>query len=142
MENEKETEKNIKLFLIRIGIRCDFVGFTYLVEATKIVLKEPQLIHNLKKVFKMVAEICQPEYPDRVEANIQNAISFTYKKKGFESLNKFFGTTVLCVGRKPATGELIELCAQYVRLGLYKNEVIYDNGDILVRRADSHKKQA
>ena len=49
--NDKELEnmrKIIKITLIRIGVRCDFVGYSYLCYAIELVILNPELI---AKVF-------------------------------------------------------------------------------------------
>ncbi len=116
-----EKEKIIKLTLIRLGIKCDYVGFSYLVHAIDIAIDQPMLVYNLKKLFVLVAERCGVENPFRVEANIQNAITFTYNTKGFMAVNDIYGLEVFEPGHKPTTAEMIKLVAEYYEMELYKN---------------------
>ena len=122
---EKEKDKIVKLTLIRIGIKCDHVGFTFLVQAVKEVIDNPELIHDLRKLFSIVAEKCGAKDFFRVEANMHNAIVFTYKTKGFGFINKLYGMEVLSPERKPTTAEIIRLVAEYYSIGLYSNDYAF-----------------
>ena len=122
VETEKEIEKVVKLTLIRIGIKCDHVGFTFLTQSVKEVIANPELIHDLRRLFTIVAEKCGAKDFFRVEANMHNAIAFTYKTKGF---GKLYGMEVLKAEHKPTTAEVIRLVAEYYSLGLYKNDYAF-----------------
>ncbi len=123
MEEMSEVERVVKLTLIRIGIKCDLVGFSFLVKAVELVIEKPMLVYNLKNLFKIVAEQLGIENPFRVEANIQNAITLTYNTKGFDIVNKIYGMEIFKPGYKPTTAEIIKLVAEYYNLGLYKNVI-------------------
>ncbi len=120
--SESELDKIIRLTLIRIGIKCDHMGFGYLIESIKVAVEEPELIHDLKKLFTIVAEKCNAPGFFRVEANIHNAISFTYKNRGFDYINQIYGMEVIKPEIKPSTAEVIRLVAEYFLLGLYKKD--------------------
>ena len=123
MEDNKEVQRIIKLTLIRLGIKCDLVGFSYLVHAVEVAIEQPMLVYNLKKLFAIVAKKCNVENPFRVEANIQNAITLTFNTKGFSSVNELYGMEVFKPNYKPTTAEIIKLVAEYYNLGLYKNVI-------------------
>lgn len=123
MEDNKEVQRIIKLTLIRLGIKCDLVGFSYLVHAVEVAIEQPMLVYNLKKLFAIVAKKCNVENPFRVEANIQNAITLTFNTKGFSSVNDLYGMEVFKPNYKPTTAEIIKLVAEYYNLGLYKNVI-------------------
>lgn len=123
MEDNKEVQRIIKLTLIRLGIKCDLVGFSYLVHAVEVAIEQPMLVYNLKKLFAIVAKKCNVENPFRVEANIQNAIALTFNTKGFSSINDLYGMEVFKPNYKPTTAEIIKLVAEYYNLGLYKNVI-------------------
>ncbi len=123
MEDNKEVQRIIKLTLIRLGIKCDLVGFSYLVHAVEVAIEQPMLVYNLKKLFAIIAKKCNVENPFRVEANIQNAITLTFNTKGFSSINDLYGMEVFKPNYKPTTAEIIKLVAEYYNLGLYKNVI-------------------
>lgn len=111
----------IKLALIRIGIRCDLIGFNYLWFAIELVILKPSLIHNLcKGLYLAVGQKFKIENENCVERSIRHAIENTYINKSFAELNKMFKTQLYTINDKPTVGELIRLVAEYYNLGLYK----------------------
>ena len=111
----------IKLALIRIGIRCDLIGFNYLCFAIELVILKPSLIHNLcKGLYLAVGQKFKIENENCVERSIRHAIENTYINKSFAELNKMFKTQLYTINDKPTVGELIRLDAEYYNLGLYK----------------------
>ncbi len=123
MMNDKNVEKIVKLTLIRLGVKCDLIGFTYLAKSILIAIERPLLVYNLKTLFKEVAESCGVTNPFRIEANIQNAINSTYKYKGWTSFNDLYGVEVFKPNYKPTTAEVIMLIAEYYKLGMYEEAV-------------------
>ena len=116
--------KVIKLTLIRIGIRCDLVGFNYLCYAVELVIQQPELIHNLcKGLYVMVGEHFEVEKTNSVERSIRHAIDCTAQNKSYGSLNDILQATVYGIDEKPTVGELIRLVAEYYNLELYKDTI-------------------
>ncbi len=112
--------KIIKLTLIKIGIRCDLVGFNYLCCAIELVILKPSLIHNLcKGLYTEVGKRFEAIKDNCVERSIRHAIENTYINKSFAELNKMFNTQLYTINDKPTAGELIRLVAEYYCLGLY-----------------------
>lgn len=121
MTETNEIEKVVKLALIRIGIKCDLVGFSYLSKAVELVIETPSKLYKLSKLFEEVAKVYNVKKPFRVEANIQNAITLTYNTKGFSALNELYQMKIMERDYKPTTAEIIKLVAEYYLLGLYKS---------------------
>lgn len=112
--------KIIKLTLIRIGIRCDLIGFSYLCYAIELVILNPNLIHSLcKDLYVKVSEKFDVKKDSCVERSIRHAIENTYINKSFAELNRMFKMQLYTVDEKPTAGELIRLVAEYYNLGLY-----------------------
>ncbi len=112
--------KIIKLALIRIGIRCDLIGFSYLCYAIELVILNPDLIHSLcKNLYTKVSEKFEVKKDSCVERSIRHAIENAYINKSFAELNKMFKMQLYTVNDKPTAGELIRLVAEYYNLGLY-----------------------
>ena len=110
----------IKLTLIRIGIRCDLIGFSYLCLAIEMVVQNPKLIHNLcKGLYIEVGKKFNANKENCVERSIRHAIENTYINKSFAELNRMFKMQLYTVDEKPTAGELIRLVAEYYNLGLY-----------------------
>lgn len=115
----------IKLTLIRIGIRCDLIGFSYLCLAIEMVVQNPKLIHNLcKGLYIEVGKRFDTSKENCVERSIRHAIENTYINKSFAELNKMFKTQLYTIDDKPTAGELIRLVAEYYNLGLYKDDAM------------------
>ena len=115
--------KIIKLTFIRIGIRCDLVGFNYLCSAVELVIKTPDLIHNLcKGLYVEIGKLYNVAKCSSVERSIRHAIENTCVNKSYAELNKMFKTFLYAVDEKPTAGELIRLVAEYYLLELYKEE--------------------
>lgn len=121
---EKDLEhlrKIIKLAFIRIGVRCDLTGFKYLCSAVELVIKKPELIHNLcKGLYIEIGNLYETENGGSVERSIRHAIDNTFINKSFSELNKMFKTELYALDDKPTAGELIRLVAEYYVLELYK----------------------
>ena len=112
--------KIIKLALIRIGIRCDLIGFSYLCYAIELVILDPELIHSLcKNLYTKVSEKFEVKKDNCIERRIRHAIENTYINKSFSELNKMFKMQLYTIDDKPTAGELIRLVAEYYNLGLY-----------------------
>ena len=115
-----EVEKIVKLALIRVGVKCDLVGFSYLSKSIELVIETPAKLYNLSKLFDEVAKIFDVKNPFRVEANIQNAITQVYNTKGLQGINDLYGMKIFDEKYKPTTAEMINLIVEYYNLGLYK----------------------
>ncbi len=115
-----EVEKIVKLALIRIGIKCDLVGFSYLSKSIELVIETPSKLYNLSKLFDEVASIFDVKNPFRVEANIQNAITQTYNTRSLSGINDLYNMNIIDKAYKPTTAEVINLVAEYYSLGLYQ----------------------
>lgn len=125
--DEKEVatmRREIKLALMRAGIRCDLVGFSYLCYAVELVIQEPELINCLcKDLYVQISQKFNARNDNCVERSIRHAIDQTASTKTFKGLNNMFGVELYSKDDKPTSGELIRLIAEYYQLGLYK-EVI------------------
>ena len=128
MENKLEhMRKIIKLALIKIGIRCDLLGFTYLCYAVELVIERPQLIKRLcKGLYIEIGRHFNIDNFGNVERSIRSAIENTAFSKSFTMLNKMFGANLYGVDEKPTAGELIKLVAEFYLLELYKNDPYFD----------------
>ena len=120
MENR---EKQVKLFLLRAGIKCDQVGFTFLKEIILRCADDQSLLKNFKALCASVGQKLGEDNPVRIEANMNNAIKNAFKNKRLEGLNKLFGAAVVNGTRKPTCLEIIRLGIEYINLELYKDFV-------------------
>ena len=122
-EELEHARKIIKLTFIKIGIRCDMIGYSYLCYAVELVLQKPELIHSLcKGLYAQIGEHFKVTKFNSVERSIRSAIDNTAFSKSFVELNKMFGANLYDVDEKPTAGELIRLAAEYYLLELYKTD--------------------
>ncbi|MBE7075941.1 MAG: hypothetical protein E7375_02585 [Clostridiales bacterium] len=118
-----EKEIVTTMALIKIGVKCDLIGFSYLVKAVKLAIDDPNIIYSSQKMFKIIAENSNAKSPTRVEANMQNAINNTYDMVGFNELNSLFGFEAIRPEHKPTIAELVKLLAEYYLLKIYQNTI-------------------
>lgn len=108
----------IKFAFIKIGIRCDLVGFNYLCKAVELVILEPDMINHLCK--KLYPALCEIFHVNNVERNMRTAIENTYINKQYLELNHLLHTNIFTKYEKPTVGELIRLISEFYNLGFYK----------------------
>lgn len=123
-EDQNQIEKIIKVAILKIGIKCDTLGYGYIFESVMMVITHPNLVYNAKKLFTKVGEKLGITNYLKIESNIQNAINFTYNMRGFNSINELYGLDVIRPDHKPTVAELINLLAQYYLLRMFKTEEI------------------
>lgn len=124
-KSEMEMRMTIKHSLMRVGFKVDSVGFAYLCYAVELVIKNPDLIHNMcKGVYAKVGEKFCVQNDLTIERNIRYAIDKTYINKSFVELNHMFNMNLFTINDKPTNGELIKLMAEYYNMSLYKKDLI------------------
>ncbi len=125
--NEEELErmrKIIKLTLIKIGVRCDLIGFSYLCYGIELVVQNPKLINRLcKELYVKISEKFNVKNVYCIERSMRHAINKVCENNGFEELNKMFKSRLYGENEKPTSGELIRLMSEYYVLGLYENDL-------------------
>lgn len=123
-EELEKMRKIIKLALIKIGMRCDLIGFSYLCYGVELVVQNPKLINRLcKDLYVQISEKFNVKNVYCVERSIRHAIDKVLENNGFEELNKMFKSKLYGKNEKPTSGELIRLISEYYVLGLYENDV-------------------
>lgn len=125
MDKQKlaEMRRIIKLTLLKIGIRCDLVGFVYLAYAIEQVIQNPNLMKNLcGNLYVQISEKFGVSTPNRIERSIRHAITICGKLHNFDELNNLFKTKIYSKDNKPTAGELIKLLSDFYNLGLYKTQ--------------------
>lgn len=121
-EEKKKMRKIITMTLIKIGIRCDLIGFDYLLYAIELVILDPSLTRGLcKRLYVKVGEHFNVTNSSNVERSIRHAIDSTYLYKNFQGLNNLVGYELYSINDKPTVGELIRLVADYYNFGMYND---------------------
>ncbi len=127
MDKNADLDRILKVTLIRLGIRCDSLGFSLMIKCIKHVIDDTDLVYKTGELFKRVAKETEKNTPTRVEANIQNALNAAYFTHGFAEMNKLYGCKIFVDAYKPTVGEFIRLVAEYYLTGLYKKDFIEEN---------------
>ena len=110
----------IRKTLIRIGIRCDILGFNYLAAAVEIAIDNPKALQQLKYLLEIICEKFHEKNKSKVEASMQHAIVSTYDTRGFNSINEIFGLDLIRPDHKPTICELVKILVNYYVLEIYK----------------------
>lgn len=119
----QKARKVVKLALIKLGLRCDMIGFDFLCYGIELVIEDANYIHNLcKGLYVEIAKKFKIENVACVERNIRHCIDNTFDEKSFERINEMFHAILYTIDKKPTVGELIRLMAEYYLLGLYLDE--------------------
>ncbi len=98
------------LFLT-IGIPAHIKGFSFLREAVKMVVKEPETINRITKVLYPNIGLRFDTTASKVERAIRHAIEVAWSRGRVESLNHAFGCRVCSKEDKPTNGEFIAMIA-------------------------------
>ena len=118
----QQMRKVIKMTFIRIGIRCDLLGFNYLCKGVELALFQPKLLNKLTKgLYVEIAKSFNVVNVNTIERSIRSAIENTAEEKSFSEINKLFKAMLFTIDEKPTAGELIRLVAEYYLLELYKD---------------------
>ena len=116
--------KVITLTLIKIGIRCDLIGFSYLCSAIKLAILNPHMLRKIcKNLYVAVGQEHNVEKTNNVERSMRHAIDNAFVNQNFSEINKMFNTILYNADEKPTVGELITLVSDFYTLGLYKNYI-------------------
>ena len=119
---QSEAHNIIKLFLIKIGMKCSLNGFAYICYAADLVTKDPNLIYDLcNNVYVQTAKYFEIENSNCIERSIRHALDHLANTNGFALINKIFKTNLYSKHDKPTSGEFIKLCAQYYNLQMYED---------------------
>lgn len=118
----------VKLALLKAGIRPDLIGFNYLAYAVELVIQEPNLINCLcKELYVRISKRFKAKNDYCIERSIRHAIETTLNDRGFSELNNMFKCNLYSEDKKPTSGELIRLIAEYYNLELYKKDNILNS---------------
>jgi two-component system response regulator (stage 0 sporulation protein A) len=118
IEDAPAGDKAISCLLLRTGFLPHQSGFRYLVEAIKMVYKNPDILGRVtKKLYPDLARKFQTN-PSRVERNIRHAIETAAGSPGYQ---KVFGPFLSDV--RPTNAHFLALAAEILRHGLTSEEV-------------------
>ncbi len=96
-DNElKNMRKIVKLTLLRIGIRCDLVGFSYLCYGVELAILQPELLRRMcNGLYTEISNHFHLDSYENVERSIRHAINTTCETKSFMELNRLLGMDLI-----------------------------------------------
>lgn len=109
-----ETENLIKRMLLSLGFFPNLRGYNYIVDAVKIILENPEAIHNMNQtVYPAIAKIYNRSKVS-VERSIRSAVETAYDRDIPHRFNDFFGYKTM----RPTNVEFISLCVEKIRMNI------------------------
>ena len=112
-------KKIIQLTLMKLGLRCDLLGFVYLTTAIVYVISDMSLMSRLcGTLCTQVANRYEVSKPS-IERSIRHAMDNSCSDLDFTELNRLFQSVFPDGVEKPTVGEIIGLVVEYYNLGFY-----------------------
>ena len=116
----KNTKENVaKYALKQLGINSKHNGYDFLVDAVVNVISKPDLIFDLPKLYKSVADKNGVKVEARVMSDIRNTIAWAAKSGKIENMNSLYGFEIFKSTYTPRSAEFIRLVAEFYNLKLY-----------------------
>lgn len=104
--------------LHEIGVPAHIKGYTYMRDAIKMVINNPELLSSItKELYPSIAEKYSTT-PSRVERAIRHGIEVAWTRGRVETLDMIFGYTIDQNKGKPTNSEFIAMVADKIRMQL------------------------
>lgn len=104
-------DERISNIFISIGIPPHIKGYSYLREAIKMAVNDPQVINNVTKGLYPVIGDKFGSTASKVERAIRHAIEVAWNRGRIDAINAIFGARVYIGSEKPTNSEFIALVA-------------------------------
>jgi len=120
-KNETQpTNKNYHLLITsmlhEIGVPAHIKGYTYMRDAIKLIIDEPEMLGGItKELYPTIAKKYSTT-PSRVERAIRHAIEVAWARGRVETIDLIFGYTIDQNKGKPTNSEFIAMIADKIRL--------------------------
>lgn len=112
----RSLDERITNIFISIGIPPHIKGYSFLREAVKLAVDEPEIINSItKKLYPSIAGRFDTS-ASKVERAIRHAIEVAWNRGKMENVNNLFGVKVYGNNDKPTNGEFIALIADKMLL--------------------------
>ena len=112
----KSLDERITNIFITVGIPPHIKGYSYLREAVKMAVDEPEIINSItKKLYPSIAGRFETS-ASKVERAIRHAIEVAWNRGKMENVNNLFGIKIYSNNDKPTNGEFIALIADKMLL--------------------------
>ncbi|MCL1912882.1 MAG: sporulation transcription factor Spo0A [Eubacteriaceae bacterium] len=106
----------ITTMLHEIGVPAHIKGYTYMRDAIKLVIAEPEMLGGItKELYPSIAKKYSTT-PSRVERAIRHAIEVAWSRGRVETIDNIFGYTIDQNKGKPTNSEFIAMIADKIRM--------------------------
>ena len=103
-----------KELLNNLGIRCNLLGYNYILDALKMIRKNQDSLKNItKELYQELARMYKTQ-PCNIERAIRHAIEHAWNMGNVELKNDIFGYTVNPEKGRPSNGEFLAAIAHYL----------------------------
>ena len=103
-----------KEILNNLGIRCNLLGYNYILDALKMIQESPDSLKNItKELYPELARKYKTQ-PCNIERAIRHAIEHAWNMGNMELKNRIFGYTVNPEKGRPSNGEFLAAVAHYL----------------------------
>lgn len=103
-----------KEILNNLGIRCNLLGYNYILDALKMVQEDPDSLKNItKELYPELAKLHKTQ-PCNIERAIRHAIEHAWNRGNIDYKNEIFGYTVHPEKGRPSNGEFLAAIAHYL----------------------------
>ena len=112
-ENVPELGREKEL-LNNLGIRCNLLGYNYILDALKMIRKNQDSLKNItKELYPELGRMYKTQ-PCNIERAIRHAIEHAWNMGNVELKNDIFGYTVNPEKGRPSNGEFLAAIAHYL----------------------------
>jgi two-component system response regulator (stage 0 sporulation protein A) len=114
--NNKNYHLLITSMLHEIGVPAHIKGYTYMRDAIKLIISEPEMLGGItKELYPTIAKKYSTT-PSRVERAIRHAIEVAWSRGRVETIDMIFGYTIDQNKGKPTNSEFIAMIADKIRM--------------------------
>jgi two-component system response regulator (stage 0 sporulation protein A) len=100
-----------------VGVPAHVSGYSYVREAIKLTIEDPEMLKAVTKILYPTVGKHFGSTAPRVERAIRHAIELGWGRADIEKLNEYFGYTIQSDRGKPTNSEFIAMISDRIRLG-------------------------
>ncbi len=115
-EQQEDLGVVITNILHQIGVPAHIKGYTYVREAIRLAVEEPETLNSITKVLYPSVAKTFKSTSSRVERAIRHAIEVAWDRGDVDVLNSYFGYTIQSQRGKPTNSEFVAMISDKIRL--------------------------
>lgn len=115
-EPQEDLDVVITNILHQIGVPAHIKGYTYVREAIRLAVNDPETLNSITKVLYPTVAKSYKSTSSRVERAIRHAIEVAWDRGDVDVLNSYFGYTIQSQRGKPTNSEFVAMISDKIRL--------------------------